>query len=97
MICVHIRLIKNRNFTENHTKSKFLLKNSNMNGTHFAHPKCAIIAHQIDHLRKMLESYPREIEIFNAIPAECLKCVIGNIKKLEVPVKSKEFKLESFF
>ena len=69
-----------------------------MNGTHFAHPKCAIIAHQIDHLRKMLESYLREIEILtDKIPTACFQCVIGKIKKLEVSVKSKEFKLENFF
>ena len=50
-----------------------------MNGTHFAHPKCAITAHQIDHLWKMLESYPREIEISNAmIPTACFKCEISS-------------------
>ena len=50
-----------------------------MNGTHFAHPKCAITAHQIDHLWKMLESYPREIEISNAmIPTPCFKCEISS-------------------
>ena len=31
------------------------------------------------------------------LPTACFECVIGNIKKLRSPVKSKEFKLESFF